>query len=136
MPEMRFSLGVSSHGEVSAASSRLVPVEAALSLKLNRREPRRVGRDQICGGEPEMKRNSRAMQDRTCRHRHLVPARPALKEFPRAQLIRLGVSTSGTPVAVRPAALDEVPATVLFRHEAAPEVRGKSGRAIGPNTLH
>ena len=118
---------------------RLVPVEAELSLKLNRREPRRVGRDQVCGGEPEMKRNARAMQDRTCRHRHLMPARPALKEFPRAQLVRLGVSTSGTPVAVRPAALDEVPATVVFRHEAALELSQGArevGSGHGPNTLH
>src|SRR5512132_1468339 len=86
-----------------------------------------------------MKRNARAMQDRTGRHRHLMPARPALKKFSIAQLVRLGVSTSWTLVAIRPAALAAVPATVVFRHEAALEL-SQGAREVesghGPNTLH
>ena len=80
-----------------------------------------------------MKRNARAMQDRTGRHRHLMPARPALKKFSIAQLVRLGVSTSWTLVAIRPAALAEVPATVVFvtkRLWNSAKLRGKSGRAM------
>src|SRR5512132_4352812 len=59
MPEIR-----SLSGRIIAAKflqhrpCRLVPVEAELSLELNRREPRGVGCDQVCGGEPEMKRNA------------------------------------------------------------------------------
>jgi hypothetical protein len=48
------------------------------------------------------------------------------------------VSTSWTPVAVRPAALDEVPATVVFRQEAALELSQGArevGSDHGPNTL-
>src|SRR6266511_6448743 len=52
------------------------------------------------------------------------------ERVPAAQLVRLGVSTSWTLVAVRPAALDEVPATVVFRHEAAPEL-SQGAREVG-----
>ena len=104
--------------------------EAELPLKLNRREPGRVGRDQIPRRKPEMKRQPRAMQDRTCRHRHLMPARPALEEVARVQLVRLGVSTSRTPVAVRPAACDQIPPAVLLRREPALEL-GQRPRKVG-----
>ncbi len=58
-----------------------------------------------------------------------IPVTPRRKVPPRAQLVRLSVTASRTPITVRPAALNEVLATVIFRREAALEL-GQGARNV------
>ena len=62
------------------------------------------------------------MQHRTRRHRHLVSTRPALQKSSRAQLVRRRMTTSRTPVAIRPEAVNQIAPAVIVGRETALEL--------------
>src|SRR5512132_3494178 len=91
-----------------------------------------------------MRQRTRDEEERACDVGSYLPSptlgagKTCTERVPACSTRTLGVSTAWTPVAVRPAALDEVPATVLFRHEAALELSQGArevGSGHGPNTL-
>ena len=109
---------------------RLVAGEAELSLELDRRKPRRVGRDQIARREPEPERNSRAVQNRARCHRSLVSARPALQEIARGNFMSILATAARAAKTVRPPARHEIASAVLVRPEPFLEL-GQRTREIG-----
>ena len=100
----------------------LVPAETELPLELDRREPQRMGCDQIGRCEPEPERDPRPMQYRAGRHRYLVPTRSALKELAPCQLVGAPTAASRAEKAVRPPACHQVAPAIFLRREAILEL--------------
>lgn len=90
---------------------RFVAVDAELTLKLERRHPRRVRGDQVGRPEPLPQRRACTVQHRAGCHRGLMAARLALPEMAVRQLERVRVPAPGASVPVRPAGSGEVGTT-------------------------
>ena len=114
------------HGAAQLLQHRpggLVAGEPELALQLQRREARRVGGDEVGGGEPERQGQPGAVQDGAGRHRGLAPARPALQQIAGGQKVAAVVAARRATKAVRRAAGHEIVPTGLVGREPGLKLR-------------
>src|SRR5215210_7951018 len=111
---------------------RLVVADPELPLKLDRGDPRVVGREQVGGPEPQPQRRPRAVHQRPRRHRCLGAAALALPDTP-ARVHDPDLTATAAPAAepLRPATGEQVLAAGLLRGEVLLEVHDRH-REVGP----
>ena len=90
---------------------RFVAADPELTLKLERRHPRRVRGDQVRRPEPLPQPSARTVQHRAGCHRGLIAARLALPEMAVRQIERVRVPAPWASVSIGPAGSREVGTT-------------------------
>src|SRR5712691_3383748 len=120
----RLSLGPA-HGPAQLMEhrpGRFVAPDPQLTLQLKRREARRMSRHQVGGPEPLRQWDPGSMQDGSCRHRGVPPARLAPPQQTPRQFERFSLLAPRTTKSVRPSRLSQVCAARLLVDEAPLEL--------------